>query len=271
VLADSATGVMTDPNRLTRLEPAPMPAKRRVRLVLLGCGMLVLGAIVCVGSITVLSLNFGGRPSVVPIQGSAPKSVDPVMNPDFKRAEEFFNRALARNPKEFDAAIADLSEAIHLAEKPEYYANRGRRYILRGQENSDKADYDKAIVDFTEAIRLAPKMADYWNQRGWAYLNKEDWQKALADIEEAVQLAPSWATCYSNRGWAYKLKGDYAAALLDLNKAIELDPRHTPAIFLRGEIYFHRQEYDSAIANFTDAPRSSAIMSPLCTGGAMPT
>ncbi len=103
-----------------------------------------------------------GTPGTVAIHRSARPSFQ-----DYQQAEEHSRRALARNPREYDAVIADLSEAIRLAsDKAEYYGNRGRRYILRGQENSNKEDYDKAIVDFTEAIRLAPKMADYWNQRG---------------------------------------------------------------------------------------------------------
>jgi serine/threonine protein kinase/tetratricopeptide (TPR) repeat protein len=226
----------------------PMPSKARVRLVLLGCGLLMLGAIACVGAIALLSLNSGDiGTTAVKRSARGPKSQD------YQEAEEHNRRALARNAKEFDVAIADLSEAIELApDKGEYYANRGRRYILRGQENSDKEDFDRAIKDFTEAIRLTPKMADYWNQRGWAYLNKEDWRKALADIEEAIHLSPS-AECYSNRAWAYKLKGDYTAALLDLNKAIQLDLSHAPAFQLRGDVYFKNKEYAKALADYNQA------------------
>jgi tetratricopeptide (TPR) repeat protein len=230
----------------------PMLSKRRRRVVV--CGAILMVVFSFTGALVLILNLIDQQPAVKHIQPTLKqKTVAPIVNPDFKRAEEFYQRALARNPKEFDAAIADLSEAIRLAEKPEYYGNRGRRYILRGQENSDKADYHKAIDDFTEAIRQAPKMADYWNQRGWAYLNKEDWRKALADIDEAIQLAPLSATCYSNRGWAYKLKGDYAAALLDLNKAIEQDSRHAPAYQLRGDVNLQQKEYDRALADYNQA------------------
>jgi serine/threonine-protein kinase len=189
----------------------------------------------------------------MPKDSSGPLAVQDMML-RYVEAEEHNRRALARNPKEYDKAIADLTEAIRLvSDKGEYFANRGRRYILRGQENSDKEDFDRAIKDFTEAIRLAPKMADYWNQRGWAYLNKEDWQKALADIEEAIRLDANSASCYSNRGWAYKLKEDYVAALLDLNKAIKLDSRHAPAYQLRGDVNLQQKEYDRALADYIEA------------------
>jgi tetratricopeptide (TPR) repeat protein len=265
VLANQVTGVMTDPARPAKLEPAlssatemlpldaksrpEMPSKARVRLVLLGCGLLVLVVVLCVAVITLVAMNSGGVGTV-----AIKRTARTPSSQDYQQAEEHNRRALARNPKEFDVAIADLGEAIELApDKAEYYANRGRRYTLRGQENNDKSDYDKAIVDFTEAIRLAPKMADYWNERGWAYLNKEDWIKALADIEEAIRWSPNSASCYSNRGWAYKLKGDYAAALLDLNKAIELDSRHAPAYQLRGDVNLQQKEYDRALADYTQA------------------
>jgi tetratricopeptide (TPR) repeat protein len=232
--------------------------KRRVRPVLAGCAALAIPALLCAGGAVLMWLIPDSQPptKVTLKQTDSSKAVPPEFPPDFKLANELYQRALARNPKEFDVAIADLTEAIRLMpHNNEFYGNRGRRYILRGQENNTKEDYDKAIADFTEALRLAPKMADYWNQRGWAYLNKEDWRKALADIEEAVRLAPQQASCYSNRGWAYKLKGDYAAALIDLDKAIQLDSRHAPAYQLRADVYLQYEEYAKALANCDEAIR----------------
>jgi serine/threonine protein kinase/tetratricopeptide (TPR) repeat protein len=268
VSANLFTGVMTDPARPAKIDqsrstptelldfddarsPSTSEKQRKWRLrpILVFCGfLLVLGPLVFVGGAWVFH---GCTPEVVFNEKNLPRTARMPNARDYQQAEEHNNRALARNPREYDAAIADLTEAIQLVQdKPEYFANRGRRYILRGQENSTPEDYDKAVADFTEAIRLAPKMGDYWNQRGWAYLNKDDWQKALADIDVAVGLMPRAAACYSNRGWAYKIKGDYAAALLDFNKAIELDQRHAPAIQLRGEIYLKQRKYSEAKQDF---------------------
>jgi serine/threonine protein kinase len=263
VSANLLTGVMTDPARPVNMNTDPSGAtemlehgalqalatkpKRRRRAILLGCGVWIL-CLFCAGGLVLFSIN-SGTPGTV-----AKKTVKMPSSQDYQQADEHNKRALARNPREYDGAINDLSEAIQLApDKPEYFANRGRRYILRGQQNNTPEDYDKAVADFTEAIRITPKMADYWNQRGWAYLNKEDWQKALADIDMAVSMMPTWASCYSNRGWAYKIKGDYAAALLDFNKAIELDQRHAPAFQLRADLLLQRKDYQQAIKDFDQA------------------
>ena len=50
--------------------------------------------------------------------------------------------------KEFDAAIADYTEAIRLNPKDEaLYYNRGNAHFC-------KAEYDRAIDDYSEAVRL---------------------------------------------------------------------------------------------------------------------
>jgi serine/threonine protein kinase/Tfp pilus assembly protein PilF len=242
---------------LPALPSRARPARRRKRLlllILLFCLAVVLAIHFRYYATTEgLREFFGGKGPSTTLQSGVGRNHLPI-HQNYQRAQVLNAIALARNPREYDAAIADLGAAIQLApDMPEYFANRGRRYILRGQQNSTPEDFDKAIVDFTEAIRLASRMADYWKQRGWAYLNKEDWQMALADVEEAIRLDPSSASCYSNRGWAYKLKGDYAAALIDLDKAIQLDPRHSPAYQLRGDVYLQNEEYEKALANYDKA------------------
>jgi serine/threonine-protein kinase len=210
---------------------------------------LLAAFLLCLLAVVVTSVNRNEPETKVPIATIPPPSAQ-----ETKRAEEYNQRALAYNEREYDKAIADFGEAIRLnPRKVEYYENRGKKYVLRAQEYSTKNDYDNAIADFTDGIRLAPNEARLWNARGSAYLNKGDWQKALPDINETIRLAP-WPDHYCNRGCAYMLKGDYAAAILDLDRSIQLNPRYnTRAFFIRGLVYFHRQEYDRAIADLTEA------------------
>ena len=53
-----------------------------------------------------------------------------------------------------------------------------------------KGDYDQAIADFSRAIELNPDNAEYWYDRGAAYLRKRDYNQAIADYARACQLAP---------------------------------------------------------------------------------
>jgi tetratricopeptide (TPR) repeat protein len=73
------------------------------------------------------------------------------------------------------------------------YANRGNGYYL-------KREYDRAIADLTEAIRLDPAYAAAYNERGLAYSGKGDYDRAIADYSEGMRIDPNAATLYSNRG-----------------------------------------------------------------------
>ncbi len=70
------------------------------------------------------------------------------MNSDCALA--YLGRGLTWKLKEYDKAVADLTEAIRL--DPECH----RVYYFRGLARSEKKEFDDAIADFTEAVRLDP-------------------------------------------------------------------------------------------------------------------
>ena len=51
-------------------------------------------------------------------------------------------------------------------------------------------EYDKAIADYTEAIHLDPTDAQAYNNRGIAYVDKSDLDNAIADHTTAIRLGP---------------------------------------------------------------------------------
>ena len=63
-------------------------------------------------------------------------------------AEEYFNRALAKQAGDLDGAIADYNEAIRL--NPRYVFAFNNRALARRL----KGDFEGAISDYTEAMRL---------------------------------------------------------------------------------------------------------------------
>ena len=73
---------------------------------------------------------------------------------------------------DFDAAIAELTEAIRLA--PTYtkaYESRGEAYAKKGDKAKAKTDLEQAIAAYTEIIRLDPKNAETYYNRGRGYGN----------------------------------------------------------------------------------------------------
>ncbi len=113
----------------------------------------------------------------------------------FPTAESYGARGLVwKAKKEFDMAIADLSEAIRLnPSESAYYGNRGGCW-------NRKKEWEHAIADFNEAIRLKPHYGNY-NNRARAWLGKKEYGKALADYDEAIRLEPRSSQSYVGAAW----------------------------------------------------------------------
>ena len=93
--------------------------------------------------------------------------------------------------KEYDAAVADFTEAIRLnPAEAAYYNSRGLCW-------NHKQEWDQAIADFNAAIRLGPTCRMF-NNRGQAWIGKKDYPRALADFDEAIRLVPKYATALQN-------------------------------------------------------------------------
>ena len=170
------------------------------------------------------------------------------------------NRGVAYFEKgEYDRAIQDFNEAIHLS------SNAEAAYYGRGLAYKKKGDFDRAIQDFNEAIRLNPNFERAYYDRGNAYIDKEEYDRAVQDFNEAIRLNRNNANNYNNRVVAYERKGDYGRAIQDYNQAIQLNPHDTNAFLNRGSAYFDQANLTAAIADFehtiSATPSSSAAIS----------
>ena len=122
------------------------------------------------------------------------------------------------NNRDYDAAIAEYSEAIRLNSKD------SQAFFARGLAFSNKGDNDRAITDYSEAIRLEPQYAAAFNNRGDAYANKGDYNRAISDYNEAIRLEPQYALAFCNRGRAKRAKGDGTGGGADIDRAKQLSP-----------------------------------------------
>jgi tetratricopeptide (TPR) repeat protein len=133
-------------------------------------------------------------------------------------AEEYFNRAYARDKNDFEGKIADYTEVIRL--NPAFT----NAYKNRGLAIKKKGDLDGAIADYSEAIRLNPQDTDAYYSRGISRYDKGDLDGAIADYSEAIRLNPTFASAYNNRGELYFANKQYQEALSDFEAANSLLP-----------------------------------------------
>jgi tetratricopeptide (TPR) repeat protein len=146
-----------------------------------------------------------------------------------QKAIAYRNRGRARaEAGAFDAAIADLGEAIRLN------ATDSQALAYRAQARLGRGDTEGAIADMSEVIRLRPTSAAGYNARGHAHLVKGEATQAIADFTQAIKLNPQSATAHNNRGLAHKSAGDLGRAIDDFTQAIMLNPIYALAYNNRG-------------------------------------
>jgi lipoprotein NlpI len=153
-----------------------------------------------------------------------------------------------------DDAIAACTRAIGSGQlSPE---NLATTYYNRSYEYRAKEEYDAAIADLNEAIRLNPTMTEAYNNRGLALFDKGAFEPAIPDYEKALQLDPKHVNAFYGLGNIYKAKGEYAKAIDDYNQAMQLKPDFTNAFINRGNVYLLQQQFDLAIADYKQALRT---------------
>ena len=119
---------------------------------------------------------------------------------------------------EYDKAISDFSEAIHLN------PHNATAYLERGLAYLDEGQYGEAISDFDMAIRLDPNHALAHVYRGNAWFALDGFHQAIHDYTEAIHLDPDFALAYHCRSLAHAERGHREQAEADQEKALQLDP-----------------------------------------------
>jgi tetratricopeptide (TPR) repeat protein len=145
------------------------------------------------------------------------------------RGHVLYQRGIQWIKKEYDRAIADLSECIRLAPSPP-----DGPLFLRGNNWFHMGEYQRAIVDYNAAIQLNPTSTMYYSGRADANRKLGRWASALDDMNAAIQLNPKSAGSYASRSLVWSESGDYSRAIADLTLAITLDPKNGQAYIMRG-------------------------------------
>lgn len=129
-------------------------------------------------------------------------------------AERYYERALhAYGRGRFDAAIADLDEAIHAEPK------RAELYVARGMALLGDQRPDDAEGDFAYALTLDPTQWGVHYGRGVRAFEQGDYRAAVDAFSRAQRIAPDRFEVYVYRAISLHQLGQADEALRDLRFA----------------------------------------------------
>src|SRR3989454_3388470 len=159
---------------------------------------------------------------------------------DLKRAIDYFNQAIAKDPN-YALAYAGLADSYTL--------------LSVFSAASPQDSIPQARVAAKKALELDNTLAEAHASSG-RILSGYDYyfERAIAEFERAIQLNPNYATSYH---WISNgpltARGEFDRAITEGNRAVELDPLSMIDNADLGQIYFYARRYDEAISQIGKA------------------
>ncbi len=149
-----------------------------------------------------------------------------------------------------DAGIADLTPQVLLNPRGADY------YYDRGNAFLNDKQYDRAIAEYDRAIRIAPDDVHAHIARAAAYYYTAAYTKALQDWGIVIRLTPHSAAAYGNRAWTYCQLGQPDKGLVDARRALALKA-YGDGYAARACNYGARGDIRAAIEDYEKALRLS--------------
>lgn len=244
-------GALADFNKALQLEPQSADALLHRALTLIKLSRLDEAIADCdqllrldandaeAHSLRCLALGLKGRWDEAMIDGNRAIEVDPAL------ASAYMRRGAIWAGKGDDVkALADYNKAIRLGDDSAR-ANRARILYKQGK-------LPECIADLTLAIEMAPDEAEYYFQRGTAWLQLDRVDDAITDLSKVIELEPTAAAAYSNRGAAWAIKNDNSKAMEDFSTAVRLDPDVPGNYENRARLYAQLRQYQDEIKDLTE-------------------
>jgi len=193
---------------------------------------------------------------------------------DFKRAIDYFNQAIAKDPN-YAPAYAGIADSYMLL--PQYSGEPPAAVFPKARAAADKAlaldnklaeahvsmgtvlqDADwnlkEAKREFERAIELNPNYADAHYSLGFSVLAPlGDFDHAIAEMKRAIELDPFSVMINANLGFIYIFARRYPEAIVQLSKTTELDPGFVPPHGLLAMAYEVSGQREQAIAEYQRA------------------
>ena len=153
---------------------------------------------------------------------------------DFKRAIDYFNQAIAKDPN-YAPAYAGLADS----------------YALLPQWSTESAgeDLPKAKAAADKALALDSNLAEAHVSRGLLFADADlNLKGAKEEFERAIALNPNYANAHYFLGFTVLTPlGQFDQAIAELKRAVELDPFSAVINFNLGFCYYYARRYPEAV------------------------
>lgn len=164
-----------------------------------------------------------------------------VVTFDPEAGEEFFRRALVRDPR-FAAAWAATAES----------------WLLRGRyrDGSPRESFEKAREAATKAVSLDPALPEGHALLAQVYADHDwDWARAEQAFRRALELNPSSDVAHGQYAYLLFFRRDFDGALEHSRRATEIDPLSPMWAVQRGFILDSVGRQDEAIRHLEETLR----------------
>ena len=190
---------------------------------------------------------------------------------DLRKAIEYFNQAIALDPK-FALAYAGLADSYMLLPNYDFGGTSVREsiaparvaiekalelddslaeaYASRGLLDTVELQLERATIDFARAIELKPNYATahHWLMLGQLALGR--FEPAMAEAKRALELDPLSVIINADAGWMYACARQFDEAEKRERKTLEIDPRFFLAHYYLGGILQLQGHLREAIPEF---------------------
>ncbi len=144
---------------------------------------------------------------------------DLVAKKSYKEAISLFDKAIAEDPKHYDAYLERALCNYHLEKYAEVVEDcnkvtssdasdifKRQAYMVCSGAQNALGKYEDAIKSSTEAIKLAPKASLSYSDKAFALQKLHRLDEALKDCDEAIKLDPGHPSNYQMRAAIYEAK-----------------------------------------------------------------
>lgn len=170
------------------------------------------------------------RTALAAVSGFGPAEVTSarikVMQRDLAGAQSILDRAIKRNPSNYDA------------------------FVLRGEIALANTKNPEAIADFEAAIKLRPQLAAPRMRLAQIYLGSQQFDKAEAVIADAKKVAPNNILVRQLEGVLAIYRGNNEKARDSAQLVLRGAPDFLPAVMLLGVAQMRLRDYVQAQASF---------------------
>ena len=154
---------------------------------------------------------------------------------DLKKAVEYFNRAIEKDPK-YARAYSGLADSYALMGDWEYGVLAPREAFAKAKAAASKAlALDGTLGEAHTSLAFSLDLFDW------------DWESAGKEYRRAIRLNPSYATAHQWYAWHLIVLGRNSEAITEMKKAESLDPLSLIISADMADVLLVARRYDESI------------------------